>query len=150
MHLSALERKLLNVIQEDIPLAPQPFKVLSKQLGLKEVEFLQRIKRLKERGLIHSFSAHLNHKKLGFESTLIALKVPLAKLNLLANKITEYPEVTHCYLRKGEYNLWVVFLYKDGKIFKGFLEMLTKKLGKENILDLKTLRQFKLETRLRI
>lgn len=101
-------------------------------------------------GIIHSFSGHLNHKKLGFASTLIALKVPLEKVESVARKLINYPEVTHCFLRQGEYNLWVVFIYSKKQRLKDFLDRLTEQLGKENILNLKTLRQFKLETRLKI
>lgn len=150
MPLSTLERKILNLIQKEIPLVSQPFKLLSKQLELKEEEFLQKIKRLKKKGIIHSFSAHLDHKKIGFKSTLLALKVPLSKLKSKLKRIVNYPEVTHCYLRQGEYNLWVVFIYSEKKKLVQFIKKITKEIGKENILDLPTKRQFKLKTRLKI
>lgn len=149
MFLSAIDRKILNFIQEDIPLDPEPFKILSKRLNLDQHEILERIKRLKDKGIIRSFAARLNHKKLGFKSTLLGMKVPLDKLDSIANELTLYPEVTHCYLREGEYNLWAVFLYKDGKIDQA-LNKLTKQVGKENILNLRTKKKFKLRTRLEI
>lgn len=149
MYLSANDRKILNCIQEDIPLEPQPFKTLSKRLAIKEDEFLQRIKRLKDKGIIRSFAAGLNHKKLKFKSTLLALKVPLNRVESIAKGLINYPEVTHCYLRKGEYNLWVVFLYRDGKL-KRFIKKLDKQIGKDNILNLITKKQFKLKTSLRV
>lgn len=150
MRLSAIDRKILNCIQENIPLESQPFKILSKRLGIKEDELLERIKRLKDEGIIRSFAAHLDHRKLGFISSLIALKVPLSKINSIAKKVTDYPEVTHCYLRQGEYNLWVVFLCLKEEKLKQFLNKLAKLIGKENILTLPTKRQFKLKTRLKV
>ena len=149
MYLSASDRKILNCIQTDIPLESEPFKVLSKRLGMQEEELLENIRRLKEKGLIRSFRANLSHRKLKFRSTLLALKVPKERLNSLVKKITDYPEVTHCYLRKGEYNLWVVFLYKDGKL-KRFIKKLDEQIGKDNILNLITKKQFKLKTSLKV
>lgn len=149
MPISALERKILNCIQEDIPFTSQPFKVLSQQLGIEEREFLRKLRQLKKRGIIRRFSAGLNHKKLKFKSTLLGIRVPGKKINPVVKNIVDYPQVTHCYLREGKYNLWVVFLYKNGKL-KEFLRELDKQVGRENILNFVTKRQFKLQTSLKI
>lgn len=149
MRLSAIDRKILNLIQEDIPFSPEPFKILSKRLRINEEEFLQRLKRLKDRGIIRNFGARLNHKKLGYESSLIALRVPSSQVESIARRITDYPEVTHCYLREGEYNLWLVFLSLNKKL-SDFLNRLAEEVGRENILNLPTKKQFKLRTTLKI
>lgn len=148
MYISTLERKILNCIQGDMPLVSQPFRILSKRLGVEEDEFLKQIRRFKKNGVIRNLSAHLNHRKLGFTSTLIALKVPLNKVDSLAKKIIRYPEVTHCYLRQGEYNLWLVFICSEKEKLRKFLGRLTVALGRQNILNLETKRQFKLKTAL--
>lgn len=149
MRLSAIDRKILNLIQEDIPFSPEPFKILSKRVRINEEEFLQRLKRLKDRGIIRNFGARLNHKKLGYESSLIALRVPSSQVESIARRITDYPEVTHCYLREGEYNLWLVFLSLNKKL-SDFLNRLAEEVGRENILNLPTKKQFKLRTTLKI
>src|SRR3989338_7291315 len=149
MYLSAIDRKILNCIQEDIPLHRQPFKILSKRVGIKEEEFLQCLSRLMRQGIIRSFSARLNHRRLNFKSTLLGIRVPKGKLRPLVKKITAYPEVTHCYLRQGKYNLWSVFLYKNGRLQK-LIQELSKEVGSKNILNLTTKKKFKLETRLEI
>lgn len=149
MRLSAIDRMILNSIQEDIPLDPRPFKVLAERAGIGETEFLERVTKLKEEGIIRKYAAGLDHRKLGFKSTLFAFKVPEGELDEIVDEIIKYREVTHCYLREGEYNLWVVFIYKDGE-FEGFLEKLTTKIGEESTLNLRTIRQFKLRTNLKI
>lgn len=148
MYLSALERKILNCIQEDIPLTSEPFKILSGQLGIKEEEFLERIRQLKGKGIIRNFAAHLNHRRLGFKSTLVGLRVPASQVEVIAKKIIRYPEVTHCYLRQGEYNLWLVFICSNTKKLRRFVSQLTKQMGSENVLNLATKRQLKLKTSL--
>lgn len=148
MYLSALERKILNCLQEDIPLGSRPFKIISRHINMEEGELLKTIKRLKEKGIIRNFSAHLNHRKLGFRSTLIALRVPLDEVDSVAKEVIKYPEVTHCYLRQGEYNLWLVFICLQEKLLKNFLGCLAKRVGRKNILNLITKKQFKLKTAL--
>ena len=150
MRLSAIERKILNCIQEDIPLIPEPFELLSKRLGLREGEFLNRIKGLRERGIIRNYAAGINHKRLGFTSSLIALRIPSNELDPIVKEIVSYKEVTHCFLRDGEYNLWIVFICLRKKLLREFLNKLIKKIGKKNILNIPTKRQFKLKTKLKI
>ncbi|MFA4842675.1 MAG: Lrp/AsnC family transcriptional regulator [Candidatus Omnitrophota bacterium] len=149
MRLSTLDRKILNCIQEDIPLEREPFRVLSQRVGIKEERLIKRIKHLKDKGFIRRFSASLDHRKLKFRSTLLGLKVPGDKIESIARDITGYPEVTHCYLRNGAYNLWAVFLYQDGRLRK-LLNTLEREIGRENILNLVTKRQFKLKARIRL
>lgn len=150
MRLSAIDRKILNCVQKDISFSSRPFKILSEKLRISEKELLGRLKQLSGDGIIRNFGASLNHKKLGFLSSLVAAKVPLDKVDSIAAKITEYPEVTHCYLRQGEYNLWIVFLCLKKRRWTQFLNNLTRWVGKENIMNLPTRKQYKLKTRLPI
>lgn len=149
MHLSAIDREILNCLQEDLPIDPKPFAILSKQLGITEDELLQRITKLKNNKIIRCFGARVNHKSLGFKSNLIAFRVSPEKIDYLAEKIIAYPEATHCFQRKGEYNLWVAFIYKNDRM-NAFIKAMEKEIGENNILLLPTIKQFKLKTRLNI
>mgnify|MGYP001605032448 CR=1 FL=1 len=150
MRLSTLESKILNIIQSDFPLVPQPFKILSNRLGIKEETLIQILKRLKDKGVIRNFAVGLNHKKLGFRSSLIGLKVSSKRIESVAKNIIRYPEVTHCFLRRGDYNLWSVFIYSKKERFRQFLDKFAKRVGRENVLNLPTKKKFKLSTRLKI
>lgn len=150
IEISATDCEILNCIQEDIPLCSEPFKVLSERLGIEEENLLERIKALKEKGIIRRFAAGVNHKKLGFASSLIALRIPEENVEAVAGDIVKYKEVTHCYLREGEYNLWLVFISLEKIKLTNFLESVTKRFGKENVLNLSTRKQFKLRTNLHI
>lgn len=149
MRLSAIERKILNCLQENIPVTTQPFKILADRLGIEERELLDYIRKLKNKGIIRSFAAGLNHRKLGFKSSLVALRVPDKELADISGELIKYNEVTHCYLRKGEYNLWVVFIYKNGMMKKA-LDKLAERIGRDNILNLTTRKQFKLKTTIKL
>ena len=147
MRLSAVDRKILALIQEEIPLVARPFKVMADKIGIEEKELLEKIAEFKSKGFLRNFHAGLNHAKLGFKSTLLAMKVPDEKMGNLVKEIVRYDEITHCFLRDNEYNLWVVFIYRNDALTK-FLEKISAKIGKDNILNLKTLKKFKLNTKL--
>ena len=147
MRLSTIDSEILNCIQEDIPLESKPFEALAKRLGIEEDRLLKGISRLKDKGIIRSFAAGISHKKLGFKSSLIALKVHPDNIKSIARQIVAYPEVTHCFLRRGAYNLWTVFIYKNNGL-ETFLKRMAKQVGRKNILNLPTKRQFKLKNRI--
>lgn len=149
MRLSTVDKKILNLIQEDIPLVSTPFEEIAKKVGITEKELLKKIRALKRKHIIRSYSAGLNHRLLGFKSTLIGLRLDQRRLAEIVEKVIDFPEVTHCYQREGEFNLWVVFVYKDGE-FEGFIKRMIHEVGKDNVLNLKTKRQYKLNTRLKI
>lgn len=149
MRLSALDRKIINCIQEDIPLTARPFAVLSQKIGIKERLLLERLRQLKDKGLICRFSGRINHKQLKFKSTLLGLRVPPKRVEEISGKLRNLSEVTHCFLRKGRYNIWTVVIYKNGAL-KKILKDMEKSLGKENILNLTTQKKFKLKTNLKI
>lgn len=150
MSLSEIDRKILNSIQEDIPLVPEPFKVLSSELGIDENEFIEHIKKLKEDGIIRTYSAGVNYRNIGYKGSLIAARVTDEELEELADKLVKMEEVTHCYLREGEFNLYFVLICKDQERMDEILEDISNGIGKENILNLVTKKQFKLRNRFKL
>src|SRR3989338_6235165 len=76
LRLSAIDRRILNTIQDDIPFSARPFKALSRKAGIGEAKLLKKLTELKKNGLIKDYAARINHKKLGYKSTLVGLKVP--------------------------------------------------------------------------
>jgi DNA-binding Lrp family transcriptional regulator len=149
MRLSAVDKKILNAIQENIPIVPGHFEVMAHNIGITEKELVEKIRKLREKKLIRDYSARLNHGTLGFKSTLFGFKVPEKKIAEVVDAIVPFGEVTHCFQREGEYNIWVAFIFKGGRD-KVFLRKITKLIGKGNVLNLKTLKKFKLKTKLEV
>lgn len=150
MRLSAINRDILNLIQEDIPLVSNPWEVLAKKLGISEEEFIKNVKDMKEEGIIRTFGAGLSHKNLGFTGTLVSVKIDTDKVDEIAENLSKHTEVTHCYLREGEFNLYFVLICPNEEKMKEFLERLAEKVGRENIKNLVTKKQYKLKTRFKI
>ncbi len=102
---------LLNKLQSGFPVCHDPFAQLAEELNCGSSEIIDRLKQLQSSGVIRRFGAVLNHKRAG-ASTLAALKVPLEKIDEVAELVNSFKEVNHNYLREHSYNLWFVVTAK--------------------------------------
>ena len=106
-----VDKKVINRIQGDLPLNPEPFAVMAEQIGISEEEFLRRTNELKKRGVIRRFGATLRHQEAGFSSNaMVAWEVPEARIEKTGKVLARFKEVTHCYQRKPQKD-WHYSLY---------------------------------------
>lgn len=145
MRLDTLDKSLLNILQDELPLVSQPFEELGKRLGISEEDVISRVKRLLEEGVIRRIGPIIDIKKLGGVSTLVAMSVPSERINGTAAIINEYPEVTHNYLRSHRYNVWFVISARSKERLEEILAEI-KKLGYETI-DLPATKMFKIRVK---
>ncbi|MDD4802391.1 MAG: AsnC family transcriptional regulator [Syntrophomonas sp.] len=104
--LDKTDRAILDIMQNDFPVAIQPYLEIAKVLGTDESEVLSRVRNMKDSGLIRRIGGILDSRKLGFYSTLCALTVPEEQIEKVAAAINLIPGVTHNYLRDHDYNIW--------------------------------------------
>lgn len=109
--LTELDKKVINLIQGDLPLNPEPFAILAERIGIPEATLLEKIRDLKERGILRRFGATLRHQEAGFSSNaMVVWKVPEDRLEEVGKSIARFREVTHCYQREPQEN-WPYNLY---------------------------------------
>jgi len=126
-----VDRKILDILQNDFPLAIQPYQEMSKRLNISEEELLTRIGAMKASGVIRRIGGIMDSRNLGFYSTLCAVTVPEARIEEAAEVINQLRGVTHNYLRDHEYNMWFTLTMPS-------LEELEAKLSElETLLGLK-------------
>ncbi|HMK65020.1 MAG TPA: AsnC family transcriptional regulator [Thermodesulfobacteriota bacterium] len=142
--LDSTDRAILNEIQSDFPIRTRPYLEISKRLGLKEKEVLERVKKMTEGGIIRRIGANFNSRKLGFTSTLCAAKVPTDKLPLFVEVVNRYPGVTHNYERDGEYNIWFTFIAESPEIIESSLEEIRRQTGVKDLISLPAKKLFKI------
>ena len=109
--INELEKKIINLIQGDLPVTHRPFALLAEQLGISETELLAEIRKLKDSGVIRRFGATLRHQEAGYSSNaMVVWKVPDERLEEVGRAIAKFKEVTHCYQREPQkdwpYNLY--------------------------------------------
>jgi siroheme decarboxylase len=145
--MDAIDQKILNRIQHDFPITSRPYHQLAEELELNEDEVRKRIINLKKQGIIRRIGAIFDSKNLGFKSTLIAMKVPLEKLEEVVKVINNYSGVTHNYQREHDYNIWFTLIAEsEGKI-KEIIAEISSRTGIKDILDLPAIRFYKLNVR---
>ena len=89
--MDAIDKKILNLLQTEFPLEPEPFKWIGEKLGILEAEVLQRIQRLKDEKIIRRIGGVLDSGKLGFVSRLCAARVPEDRLVLFVERVNSLP-----------------------------------------------------------
>ena len=106
MQLSELDKQILNSIQTDFPICSRPYLHIANQLGASEEVVFQRVQLLKDSGFIRRLGGIFDSKKLGFETTLVALQVRPEKLTEVGDAVSALRGVTHNYQREHSFNLW--------------------------------------------
>lgn len=94
------EKKIVNLIQNDIPLAKRPFKSIGEHAELSEEKVLAILGSLRERKIIRKFGAILRHQKAGFtRNSMVVWAAPQEKIDAAGRALSSFREVTHCYER---------------------------------------------------
>lgn len=146
--MDEIDKKLINAVQEDFPLAQRPFAELAERVGLKEKETIERLKRLKKRGVIRRVGAIFSPENLEMVATLVAMHIPEAEqIEKLAKIINEFEEVTHNYWREHFYNLWFTIAAPDNESLQKIIGAIKRKTGIKEILQFPAKRRFKIDAR---
>jgi DNA-binding Lrp family transcriptional regulator len=147
--MDELDRTILNALQYDFPLTERPYDVLAARLGLDADLLWQRVQRLREEGVIRRLGACFDSRKLGYSSTLAAVRVGPELVDRAAEIIGRYAEVTHSYLRDHEFNIWFTLIAADSRRIETILGEIREALalGADDVLNLPMKRMFKLDAR---
>lgn len=145
--MDAIDRKILNLIQTAFPVEAEPYRRIAGQTGIEPDEAFNRVRKLKENGMIRRIGAVFDPKKLGFVSTLCAARVPVEKLKGFVAHVNSYPGVTHNYLRNHDYNVWFTLIAGGEDELNRFLDEIREKTGIAELISLRAVRTFKINAR---
>jgi siroheme decarboxylase len=143
-----LDKEILNEIQWTFPLTPKPYSEMAKKFGLSDQEMMQRLRVLKEAGIIRQISAIFDTRKLGYKSALVAMAIEPEKLDYVANQVNRHPGVSHNYERNHEYNLWFTLAVPPGSDLKTEIDKFSKLPGIKKTRLLPTIKLFKIGVKL--
>ncbi|MBM3236062.1 Lrp/AsnC family transcriptional regulator [Candidatus Poribacteria bacterium] len=141
--MDIVDKQLLNLIQTNFPIISEPYKKIGLELGISEAEVIQRLTALKTNGIIRRIGATFDSKKLGYQSTLCAMKVPKERLDEVAKLVNSYHGVTHNYLRNHDYNMWFTLITESEKEQNDILREIQEKSGIADLMNLPAVRFFK-------
>ena len=147
-NLTAPDKKIIQVLQEDFPLCEEPYKILAEKAGVDEEEFLQRVKDFLNENKIRKLGAVLQHRTAGFKSNaLCAWEVPPEKLSEIAEIMSAHSAVSHCYDRNSapnwNYNLYTMIHAKSREECDAIIAELSKLTGITNFQALYSKKEWK-------
>jgi DNA-binding Lrp family transcriptional regulator len=149
-HLDRIDLRLLDALQDDIPLVPRPWAALGARLGIHGQEVLERLGRMRDLGIVRAVSPILDSHHLGLTATtLVALPVPIERISDVAAIISGYPEVSHNFQRDNTYTIWFTLTAENEARLGELLSEILERTGipEGDILNLSTVRQFKIDVR---
>lgn len=106
--IDALDRRLINRLQEPLPIVPDPFAEIAAELGIPEADLLDRLAQLRGDGVITRFGPFIDAEAMGGAFCLCAIAVPPERFDEVADLVNCHPEVAHNYERTHRLNMWFV------------------------------------------
>jgi DNA-binding Lrp family transcriptional regulator len=146
--LDDTDKRIISLIQGDLPADPRPFGVLAERIGLSEKDFLNRVRSLKRRGILRRFGATLYHQEAGFSSNaMVAWAVPEERVDEVGTLLAGFREVTHCYQREPQrdwpYNLYAMIHGDDREACRRIAERMSQQVGIDRYKLLFSEKEFK-------
>ena len=147
-----LDKKILSELQDNFPLNDRPYDIIAERLGIEIDELWPRVVRLIDSGVIRRMGASLDSGKLGYSSTLAAIRIRPDLVEQAADVIGKYSEVTHSYLRSNSFNIWFTLIAENETRIEEILEIIRAELSLNvsDVLNLPAKKVFKLDARFKI
>ena len=142
--LDLVDRELLNALQSSFPLVEEPFDELGAALEVAPSEAIRRIQTLKDKNVVRQISAIFDTRRLGYQTVLVAMRLPPDKLDAGAHAINEHPGVSHNYGRNGPFNLWFTLAVRPDESLEDTVSDMAKRTGAESYRLMPTIRFFKI------
>jgi DNA-binding Lrp family transcriptional regulator len=138
------EHELARLVQEAVPLVPEPYVALARRLGEPVDEVLRCLRRWMEQGKLREISGVLEGSALGYDSALVAAAVGPAEIDRIAAIVCAHPTVSHCYRREHRYDLWFTLAVPLWMGLERTLELLSAEAGAVPFVPLRRTTTFKI------
>ena len=165
--MTALEQRLLDIIQDAFPLEERPYRVIADMLNsqgdsceqparqtVSEQQVFEAVENLRISGVIRRIGGVYDSKKLGFISRLCAGKVPTvatgasddSALDKFAAAVNAVPAITHNYVRSHEYNVWFTVIAENEAEVQKVVDTLCAETDLHDVHVLSVTKKFKIDT----
>ena len=101
------DRQIILATQSGLPLDPQPYHAVARQVGLAPEEVMERMRRMLATGVIRRIGAVPNHYALGYKANgMTVWDVPDERVDELGARVGALEFVSHCYHRPRHLPEW--------------------------------------------
>lgn len=148
MRFDEKEVAIIRELQKDIYLDASPFQTVADTLGWPLNEVLDKIRELKERGVIRRFGAALTPAKAGFKTNaMIVWDVEGKEGDSIGEIMAAHPRVSHCYIRPSfegfPYTLYTMTHSNSEEEMQDIIKELSTKSGLSKYRILRTIKELK-------
>lgn len=132
--LTELEKQVIALIQEDMPIVERPYMQMADQLGIPESHLLDILQSLVDRGIIRRFGATLRHQQSGYKANvMVAWQVDEDRIQEIGKTMASFRAVSHCYRRdptdQWPYNLYTMVHSRNEAGCRKTVEKMAAKSG---------------------
>jgi DNA-binding Lrp family transcriptional regulator len=132
-----LERKIIALVQGDMPVEKNPYRVIAEKVGTDEETVLSVLRDLNARGIIRRFGATLRHQKTGFTANaMVAWCVDEDRVEDVGQLMASFDQVSHCYRRNPAkhwpYNIYTMVHAADESSCREIVASISEKTAVEN------------------
>lgn len=107
-----IDRSLVRATQAGLPLVPEPYEVLGREVGIPAADVMARLQRMLETGVIRRIGAVPNHYAIGYTANGMSVwDVDEARIDALGAQVGGLDFVTHCYRRPRRLPGWPYNLF---------------------------------------
>ena len=144
-----LDRRIIKELQGNFPLETNPYEILADSLAIDVDELWKRVVNLVESGFIRRIGFSIDSRKMGYSSTLAAIRVSPERIDKACELIDDYPQITHSYLREDAFNIWFTVIAEDQNQISWILDKIKSELAlsEQDVMDLPVEKLFKLDAR---
>jgi len=146
--LTERDKRLIRVLQRDLPIIENPFDALAQEAGVSVDELLAAAEQFRASRIMRRFSAVLRHRELGFDANAMGVWiVPPAKQDAFGAKAASFSEVSHCYLRPSypdwPYSIFTMIHTQDRAQATGVLGAISAATGVDRYAALYSTHEYK-------
>lgn len=110
--IDVIDRQLIELLQQGLPLVSRPYAEIGKQLKLSEDETLSRLASLKQQGVIKRLGVIVNHRQLGYKANaMVVFDVHDSLVEQIGKHISQFKFINLCYQRPRQGEPWPYNLY---------------------------------------
>lgn len=139
--------ELAKRLQTGVPFVADPWSELGRACGMTADAVLAQVRSFGDSGHLREISAVLEGSRLGYDSALVAGRVPPERVDEVAAIVAAHPTVTHDYLRDHEMNLWFTIAAGPGLSLERILGALARLARVDGFSPLRRTRTFKIGVR---
>ncbi len=142
------DRKILRLLQGDLPMESHPFRDLAQAMNMLEEDIIGRVQKLQEKGTIRRWGAVLRHQQAGFvANAMVAWKAGAEQGDESGSLMAGFKEISHCYLREVPdefgYNMFSMIHARTDQELKELIGKVSDQTGLKDYIVIKSLKEFK-------